>query len=477
MREIDFVVVNPYGIVTIELKNGRWKINRGKWEFYNVRMREWEEVEGKSYRSPIEQSTTQLSLFREFLRNHNGLEDFFTEEYYDCALFFLKNERREFFHKNTVSPWIFGKDELEDGKFSLQEIIDKIQNRETRKPLDKEILNKIHEVLVKNLNFVTDLSKKSSTRDDKLLALTREQFSLISEITIASRSIVYGVPGSGKSILAGQLGLTFAEEKKSVVIWQGSPSLFKLWKEELETMESVSKPILIHHISEIKNQRFDHLIIDQVEDWMEANTLKDLFNYLSENFWKTSNWTWFMSRSFKTKNSDIVSFLEKTPHRSWDIIRNIRNSPEIANFANQLSNGDGGESVLETLTDVQLVPVSKVDTISEKLKWCLGYAKKILDVSSDEIRVICPDENFKKSQPELAQFLKEHSISFLTLSEFSGMEDKCGMLVGFKNWQLPQTRSEIAKAVLLFRDLVCVLYDEEEENQLHLLLKKSGPGP
>gem|GEM_PF-3112988 len=477
MREIDFVVVNPYGIVTIELKNGRWKVNRGKWEFYNVRERNWKEVEGKSYSGPIEQATTQLSLFKEFLKNHNGLENFFPEEYYDCALFFLKNEKNEFYLKNNRNPWIFGKDELEDGKLTLQEIIDKIQDKNNRKPLDENILKKIHQVLVKNLNFISDLKRKSNSEDDKLLALTKEQFSLISEITKIDRSIVYGVPGSGKSILAGQFGLTLAEEGKTVVIWQGSSSLYKLWKEELENLNHIQKPIVVNKIEEINQYQFDFLIIDQVEEWVENHSLYDLFLFLSEIFWINKKWSWFLSRKLKNSNSEIISFLEKTPHKSWDIIRNIRNSPEISQFANKISNGDGGVPVLENLTDVQLVSVNADEILSEKLKWCFGYAKKILGVSSEEIRVICPNKQYQIDHPDLDKFLKEHSISFLTLAEFSGMEDSCGMIVGFEGWHLTKTRSEIAKAVLLFRDLVCVLYNADEENELHAILQKSGSGP
>ncbi len=477
MREIDFVVVNEYGIVTIELKNGRWKVNRGKWEFYNVRERDWQEVEGKSYRSPIEQSTSQLTLLREFLRNHNDLEDFFPDDYYDCAIFFLKNNTKEFYIKTNQSPWLFGKDELEDGKTPLQRIIDKIQNKKNRTPLSRNIIQSIHEVLVKNLNFVKDLSKKSESTDDRLLALTKEQFSLISEVTNVERAIVYGVPGSGKSILAGQLGFLLSEKNQSVLIWQGSPSLYKLWKEELESLGDQLKPKLLHEISQITKYHFDHLIIDQTEDWIEKHTLNDLFEILSESFWNTKKWTIFLSRSVRKQNSEIISFLETTPHRSWDITRNIRNSPEIAQFANKISEGEGGISVLENLTDVQLVAVNKDERLSDKLRWCFGYAKKILKLDSSEIKVICPNLEYKSAHPDLVSFLKEHSIAFYALSEFIGMEDRCGMLIGFDHWELPETKSQAAKAALLFRDLVCVLYKEEDENTLHQLLQKSGPGP
>jgi hypothetical protein len=477
MREIDFVVLNRYGIVTIELKNGRWKVNRGKWEFYNVREREWKEVEGKAYNGPVEQASTQASLLKEFLKNHNGLEDFFPDEYHDSAIFFLKNNRAEFYLKNSKSPWIFGKDQLEDESISLQTIINQIQNRESRKPLDASIIQKIHQVLVKNLNFISNFNPRANSTEDKLLALTKEQFSLISEITTVPRSIVYGVAGSGKSILAGQLGLKLSENNQTVAIWQGSKALFELWKKELEDMNLFPKPILVHEPSLLTETNFDFLIIDQIEDWIDKHSLNDLKMIISENYWKNGKWSIFVKRSLKYSESPILEFLASTVHRSFDITRNIRNSPEIAEFANLMSDGEGGQAVLDTLTDVQLISVDKKDDLVEKLKWCFGYAKKILGIIHEDIRVICPEPKFKFEEPELVQFLKEHSISFLTVDEFSGMEDSCGILIGFKDWEQTETRTLVSQAVLLFRDLVCILYDEKEESIIRNILKKSGPGP
>lgn len=94
MREIDFLVVSPYGVITIELKNGKWRQRKGEWEFYNVRARDWNPVEGKSYTSPIEQVVTQRDLVREFFKNHNQLVDLFPADYYDSAIFFLKNRKK-----------------------------------------------------------------------------------------------------------------------------------------------------------------------------------------------------------------------------------------------------------------------------------------------------------------------------------------------------------------------------------------------
>lgn len=477
MREIDFVIVNCFGIVTIELKNGRWRVNRGKWDFYNVRERDWQSVEGKAYNGPTEQSLTQRDLLKEFLKNHNGLEDFYPDEYHDAAIFFLKNNRNDFYLKHSHSPWIFGKETLEDESLTLQQIIDRIQDVKNRIPLSDDVMKKVHEVLSKNLNFVTSAFKKSRGTSDQLLSLTKEQFALISEITSLPRAIVYGVPGSGKSILAGRLSFLLVDKGIKVVIWQGSPSLYRLWKEELDSLGDVPKPILIHDIKEVTSHHFDHLIIDQVDEWITEHSLKDLFLYLSESFWKTKNWSIFIKRKLKLIPNPILDFLESTKHRTWDITRNIRNSKEIADFANRMANGDGGQPVLATLMDVQLVAINEGDKLSDKLRWCFGYAKKILGITTDEIKVICPSEMYKTESPDLNIFLKEHSIEFLTFDEFSGMEESCGVLVGFKDWHLTKTRSDVSEAALLFRDLICILYDEKEEFTIQTLLKKSGPGP
>ncbi len=477
MREIDFVVVSPYGIVCIELKNGRWKLNRGKWQFYNVREREWNYVEGKSYDGPVSQSSSQITLLKEFLKNHNGLEDFFPDSYYDAAIFFLKNNKNDFYLKDRNAPWIFGKEDLENESISLQEIINKIQDINHREPLDKKIIQSIHDVLVKNLNFISGITKRTKQNDERLVSLTKEQFSLISSIIQTERSMVFGVSGSGKSLLAGELSLKLSEQNQKTLIWQGSLSLYQLWKNEIDVMDERHRPMIIHNIEDIAHLNYEYLVMDQIDDWIINHDLKDLLFYIPEIFWKKQKWSLFLNRKLKSSSNPILNFLETNVQKSWDILRNIRNSPEIANFANLINAGDGGDSVLETLTDVQLVSMTNSDSIIEKLKWCFGYAKKILDLVTEDIIVLCPNEEYKTQNPELLLFLKEHAVTLVTLEEYSGLEESCGMILGFANWNTQKTKNDISEAVLHFRDLVCILYDEKEETSIKQALEKKGSGP
>ncbi len=477
IREIDFVVVSPYGILTVELKNGKWRYSKGKWEFYNARMKEWQEVEGKSYSGPTEQANTQIQFLKEFLKNHNRLEDVFPEEYYDSAVFFLKNNASDFHLKQKTSPYIFGKEELDDENVSLQQIVNQIQDRENRPPLSEDLIQKVHSILSKNLNSFTSLRPSRRKNEEDLLLLTKEQFQFIEGAKSEKKSLVYGVSGSGKSILAGELALQLSSQGRKVLLWQGSFPLYQLWKESLESMELTNSPLLIHHLEESKDLKFDVIIADQTEEWIASHSLEDLFLSLSDLFWKESDWIFFLNRNLKFSNSPILKYLESIPHKSWDILRNIRNSPEISKFANLLYENHGGESALENLTDVQLIEIGKEDSLSEKIKWCFGYAKKILHIESHEIVVIHPEGDFLSRNKELTDLLEEYEIRFSTVQKFNGMEETCGILVGFENWKQSEVRLQIAEACLFFRSLVCVFYPEEEEENIRYLLNKNGSGP
>lgn len=121
---------------------------KGEWEFYNVRERDWKPVEGKSYSNPIEQVVTERDLIREFFKNHNQLADLFPADYYDSAIFFLKNERKEFHLPNDQHLYVFGGKEVQD-EVDLNSILEEILFRYNREPLPDSVLIKAHEIIKK----------------------------------------------------------------------------------------------------------------------------------------------------------------------------------------------------------------------------------------------------------------------------------------------------------------------------------------
>lgn len=473
MREIDFLVVSPYGVITIELKNGRWRQKKGEWEFYNVRERDWKPVEGKSYSNPIEQVVTQRELVREFFKNHNQLTDLFPEDYYDSAIFFLKNERREFHLPNDKHLYVFGGKEVKDD-INLNSILESILFHSNRDPLPESVLVKAHEIIKKNLNFFQTFRSQKEKEEENLLFFTKEQFELVDGINRYQHNLVFGSTGSGKSILAGELALQNAKAGKKVLLWQGAKALYEIWKEELSQIPEKSNIELITNLNEINHNHIDLLIADGIEEMIEQTSEKEVFLYLSKFFWENKNWILFISRRFKYSKSPLFQYWNSLSVHVWDITRNIRNSPEIVHFANALLSDFSESSVQGHFSDVQFIKAD--DDLTDQIRWCFGYAKKVLEVVNDEIVVIYRSEEFVLKNG-LKQFLDENGMRNYSYKDFEGMEETCGILIGFENWDQVETKTTLAETILKIRGLVCVFYPPNEEEVIQGILKKGDSGP
>lgn len=468
MREIDFVVVCPLGIVTIELKNGRWRVKKNIWEFYNVRARDWERVEGKSYDSPISQAQSQKELLYEFINNHNQLNELVPKEYFHSSVFFLKNLKQEFPTPNSPNMHLFGKRELEETD-NLYELVSQIFYKSNLPPLSKQILEKIHTIIKKNLNFFHTFRTSPQKEEEDLLTLSKAQFKLLEGIYSKPRNLVFGSSGSGKSILAGELAIQYAKLGKKVILWQGQSSLYFIWKEELTFLKERENIVLIHNLKEIKSNDYEILIADGLESYLNCDENQEIFPYLSPHFWETKNWVLFVHRRFKYSNDLFFKFLDGIRFHTWDIRRNIRNSPEIVKFTNLLL-GDFSEfPTLDEEYDVQLIRME--DDPTEQIRWCIAYTKKILSIGFDEVVVVSPDlesEDFLKIKP----YLNEHQCKIFKTDEFRGLEESAGILFGFSDWSTKEGRERIADTILQFRDLVCIFYNPQEEEVIRTFLKQ-----
>lgn len=473
MREIDFLVVSPYGVITIELKNGKWRQKKGDWEFYNVRARDWEPVTGKSYKNPIEQVTTQREIIREFFKNHNQLVDLFPKEYYDSAIFFLKNERKEFHLPNDQNLFVFGGKEVGD-ETNLNDILESIFYRSGREPLPDSVLVKAHEIIKKNLNFFQTFRSHKEKEEENLLFFTKEQFSLVQGITKYSHNLIYGSPGSGKSILCGELALQYARKGKKVLLWQGAKALYEIWKEELSQIPEKNNIELISRLNEINHNHIDILIADGIEEILHEAVLSDIKLYLSPLFWEQKEWILFVSRRLKYTSTPFLDYLQSLPVHIWDIKRNIRNSPEILAFANTLLNDFSESPVQNNLSDIQFIKTD--EDLTDQIRWCYGYAKKVLEIENDEIVVLYHSEESIQKYG-LKQFLEENQMRHYSCEDFAGMEETCGILIGFENWNLNETKTILAETILKIRSLVCVFYPPNEEDVIQTILKKGDSGP
>lgn len=473
MREIDFVIVCPQGILTVELKNGRWRVKKSIWEFYNVRGREWEKVIGKSYDGPVTQAISQRELLYEFLNNHNQLNELIPKEYFYSSIFFLKNHKSEFPTPHDPKLQIFGMNELEESK-DLSSLVQNVFYNSKLEPLPKEKLLKIHEIIKKNLNFFHTFRTTPEKDEEDLLTLTKAQFQLLEGIYKIPRNLIFGSSGSGKTILAGELAIQYAKQGKKVLLWQGAPNLFQIWKEELMFLKEKENITLIHKPNEIRDMNVDILIADGIEEYAHLNLKQNLFPYLSPYFWENKEWVLFIHRRLKYSNFEFLKLLYQTKFVTWDIRRNIRNSPEIVKFTNLLIGDFSEYPSLDEEYDVQLIKME--DDPTEQIRWCIAYTKKMLSIDFQEVVIVTPDlhhPQFLKIKP----YLEEHQCKVFDEKEFEGLEESAGILFGFSGWENKEIRQKIADTILRFRDLICIFYFSEEEETIRRILNKSDSGP
>lgn len=495
MREIDFLIVSPNMILCIELKNGKWRYRDSKWEFYNRRIKSWESYVNKPYKDPIDQILSARIILQNFLSNHNTFQDPIPESYFKTCIFFLKNDSYDFslYKKGLVK--IIGKSILKNQKLKLANIIHDLEDK-TLPPLNPDTLHNFHSIIRLNLNFAVDIQKKKHNQEAEMVALSKDQYSILTNPNQKSRSIVLGVPGSGKTIVA--------LEQANRLQLEGVKTLFLSTRTLLTSVQdqisnwhnikviSIEKNSNSNNLSSLKNEHFDFLILDSSEEYLNPQLVEKLDQILNGG-WKDGSWLIMGDLSSSIILADYQISIERIKNFAVTYVRwleNIRTPKKVYQQACILGRKEMSTSLLRDITGIQFATYENKDEFYQKLEWAIHFGIRELKIDPEEIMIITLDLNQKQdtienSKSYFSSRLSIHnldenfssednnhkSVSIASLDEFLGREAKYIIVIGFRNFNDPIYWDSHYQALTRCTKACTILFPIELKPQLVELLE------
>lgn len=409
--EIDFLLVGPAGIFTIEVKGGRVHRDNGVWKFTDRYGRVTEKRE-----SPFSQAQSAMYSIRQDMAQKYGPE----------ANKFLFGYGVAFpdIVFNTESPewklnWVY---DIEDTGTSFEKYLDRLINswksqQKNYKPLTGKDIKDIVQYLRGDFETVVPISVGIKESEAELLKLTTEQASSLDAMENNSRVIFQGAAGTGKTLLAMEqarrnafnglktlmlcynrylaayLEQAIKDEALQdyitvrsihgffydVIISAGLKPELELQKKKSSTQELYSEAYPKLFMKAWDNSiQYDSLIIDEAQDVLVTNYLEPFSRILKGGI-DNGNWYMFLDPEnqkdmFKKLDEDILAQIKRVSV-SFTLTVNCRNTKPIA-------------LQTEILSGIETAKIKKVEGVPVQYIWYEDDADQSIKVSEAINRVI-----------------------------------------------------------------------------------------
>ena len=500
--EIDFVVICSQGVLCIEVKGGEVSCNKGVWKFTNRYGKVNEKTEG-----PFQQVQGNMHSLRSHLLKRLGHTDALVScQYASCVIM----PDCEFTYEGIeiIPEILFDKNSykgLENTiNYSFKYWRDKLQKQHGFKGgmLTDDEMKRLAKLLRGDFCFVPPMKDMIDTTSKALLALTDEQYHVLESLEENERTLVSGVAGAGKTLLAMEQARRICWSGREVlfICFNRSISSYVQYQFEKENLDI--KACTLHSLlgeapdddqdpadyferllpeqfmkrADIKE--YDYLVVDEGQDLFRAAYLPCLGKLLKGGL-KDGNWLIFFDQNqnlYNTNNQfdSCLGRLKRCGAASFKLTINCRNTKQIAD-ANTLTTGipDIGRPKINGLS-VKYVPYqNKKDEhqILEKLlqelktEGVCGRDLIILSRYSLANSANCLHNNpvsrsigIMKSTGQMWRATKTE-IRFSTISAFKGLESKAVILIDVDNFTDQTARLLNYVAISRATSLLYILYD------------------
>lgn len=509
--EIDFVILCHEGVLCLEVKGGIISRVNGEWEFTNRYGKRTRKNEG-----PFHQAQGNMQSLLQYMQRRVGQYDPLVRCQYACAVAMPDCQFTETgidiipeILVDAKNPWDL--DRLVSQAFTYwRKTCHEIHGFEGNRMTDDE-MTRLANLLRGDFQFVPSMKDSVDRTVMELLSLTEEQYEVLESLSENPRTLVSGVAGSGKTLIA--------MEQARRAYWEGKKVLYLCYnrgiaqyvsyqfEKECVEVEAVTLHALMMRICGIEGgsdfdkqfyeielpQEFLHqiiptydlLIIDEGQDLLCENYYKCL-NALIKGSFQEGYWSIYYDPNQNIFNShgqlsNILAALRDRAHAmSWTLRTNCRNTKEIVNanilltnIANQGRPRVSGPQVHYVSYANKLDEGEKINTIIRSLRESgfiggdfIVLSKYSLTNARNGLRQTELDKDLGtiKTTGQLWK-AKKNEIRFSTVSAFKGLETKIVIMIDVDRLMDDDARLLNYVAASRACAMLYVLYDQQVEQE------------
>lgn len=516
--EIDFVAISSEGILCLEVKGGDVSRTSGVWEFtnrYGVRSQKNE--------GPFQQVQGNMHSLRQYLVKRLGKRDPLVRCQYACAVL-MPDCCFEASGTDIVPEILFDAkktwniDTVIDYSFTYWRKLCLERHRFEGNRLTDEEIDRLADLLRGDFHFVSSLKIMVDRTAKELCALTDEQYEILESLADNPRTLVSGVAGAGKTLIAAEQTRRAYWEGKKVLYLCFNHNIAKYVESVLEkenvditatTLHSLMMQICeVEWSPEFDNawyseelpkmfleheavSKYDLLVIDEGQDLLKECYLPCIEKLL-HNGLHDGNWAIYYdpNQNIFSFDSELKKTLEALKDRSsvasWKLSINCRNTKQIANANILVSNIS--EQGRTKVTGPQAEYISYTDKNDERDKingiiramkdsGVVGgdfviLSKYTLSNPKNGLGINGLDSDLGtlkyKGQPWRA---KKNEVRFSTISAFKGLDSKIVILADVDQFASADSRLVNYVAVSRACAKIYILYDITVEDERQEMIR------
>ena len=444
--EIDFLLVGTKGIFVLEVKGGGVTLEDGIWYSQNRHG-----VKHRLNESPYQQAMSSMYALIKLLKRKEGLPHL-DKNVFGWGVIFP--DLKDWSHTSPEHPREVVAD-LSDmhnpeslGRY-LKNLI-AYWNGKNRRPvtLSGSKLADLRNAIRPDVDRYPPMTLQISKVEERLLALTQEQYERLDIIEANRQTIVSGGAGTGKTFLVMQLARRELAAGRSPLVVVSNPVL-AAWLRKMEPDRRIG--IESFHPEFMAHDEFDVLLVDEGQDLLNLEDIAVLSDHIKGGL-DEGRWHWFMDENNQagimgTYDPEALQLLQgKLGVTRVPLRQNVRNTKEIADAVRAWTSADIGTPKLTGYG--QAPTVKKVQNELELLEEVEKALADLLNKGVDprDIGIVYPSSAPMPLLESMSRKLRRklspltpatvkadlaHKIIYGSTKDFKGLERPVMLSLGF----------------------------------------------